>query len=77
MNTEFDTLEQLEEHFPSRLLQHYEVYGSLITEILQRPDGSFQSKIDWLPIILIYGAIVIVFVGLALVIFGRKRKHIN
>ncbi|NRG31604.1 M28 family metallopeptidase [Niallia circulans] len=76
MNTEFDTLEKLEEHFPNRLVKHFEVYGSLVTEILQHPDGSFKRKIDWFPIISIYGSIVIVFVCLGLVIIARRRKHL-
>lgn len=37
MNTEFDTLEYLEENFPGRALEHFEVYSPLLSALILIP----------------------------------------
>lgn len=38
MNTEFDTLENLNAHFPGRALNHFSVYAPLLCAILRAPE---------------------------------------
>lgn len=71
MNTGFDTLEQFEKHFPKeRLKEHYKVYGTLLFEVLQHPDGSFKRQINLLPII--FKSVVILLIILSLYLLLKK-----
>ena len=40
MNTKYDTLENLNTHFPGRALQHFKVYSKILTKVLQEPEIS-------------------------------------
>ena len=37
MNTEYDTLEYLNEHFPGRSLEHFRLYSPILSRILLEP----------------------------------------
>lgn len=39
MNTEYDTLDSLNTYFPGRALQHFSLYSTILTKVLQEPES--------------------------------------
>lgn len=39
MNTEYDTLDNLNTYFPGRALQHFLLYSAILTKVLQEPEN--------------------------------------
>jgi hypothetical protein len=39
MNTEYDTLENLNKYFPGRVKQHFELYGPLMASLVLHPEA--------------------------------------
>ncbi|BBF42297.1 alkaline phosphatase isozyme conversion protein precursor [Lachnospiraceae bacterium KM106-2] len=38
MNTKYDTKKNLEKYFPKRAMEHFKLYGTLLTKLLKEPD---------------------------------------
>ncbi|MGF2054725.1 M28 family metallopeptidase [Vagococcus fluvialis] len=74
MNTKFDTLEQFEKYFSEdRLKEHYKVYGTLLFEMLQHPNGDFKRKTNIIPLVLI-SVVILLLSGFLCILLKKKIK---